>query len=82
MLNFSDWVKKENLNLPVVAEEKMRNYGKCTYPANTKQLNVEYPPQALAAHNPDILAKMNQGNCTGTGSHKKGGKHKKSKKKG
>ena len=45
MLNFSDWAKNENLDLPIVAEEKMRNYGKCTYPANTKQLNVEYPPQ-------------------------------------
>lgn len=76
MLNFSDWAKNENLDLPIVAEEKMRNYGKCTYPANTKQLNVEYPPQALAAHNPDILAKMSQGKCTGTK------KHKKSKKKG
>lgn len=74
MLNFSDWVKQENLELPVIAEEKMRNYGKCTYPANTQQLDVEYPPQALAAHNPDILAKMSQGKCTG---HKKKSKSKK-----
>jgi len=71
MLNFSDWAKQENLNLPTVSEEHMRNYGKCTYPANTKQLDIEYPPLALAAHNPDILAKMNQGDCKSTGQKKK-----------
>ena len=79
MLNFLDWAKQESLNLPTVSEDHMKNYGKCTYPANTKQLDIEYPPLALAAHNPDILAKMNQGNCKSTG-HKKHKRHKKNRK--
>lgn len=70
MLNFSDWAKQESLNLPIFSEDK-RNYGKCTYPANTKQLDVQYPPSYLAVHNPDILAKMNQGDCKSTGHKRK-----------
>ena len=71
MLNFLEWAKKENLEIPVLSEEKYRNYGKCTYPANTKQLDVEVPPLYLAAKNSDILAKMQQGKCTGKKNKKK-----------
>ena len=71
MKNFLDWVKDNNLELPTLSEDRYRNYGKCTYPANTKQLDIEVPPLYLAAKNPDILAKMNQGKCTGIKKKKK-----------
>ena len=57
--------------LGITNNKYYRNYGKCTYPANTKQLDVEVPPLYLAAKNSDILAKMQQGKCTGKKNKKK-----------